>query len=200
MAGERIKWFTETDIAVADDPELLTLMHEAGCAEVLIGLESPTAAGVDGVEQRRDWKRSRFDDYQAAIERIQSHGIAVNGCFVLGLDGDGPEVFEAVERFVRESGQFDVQITVMTAFPGTPLYARLKAEGRLLTERRLGAVHALRRQLPTAGHVARDAPARGARARPPRSTRTRSAPRAAQRFHDQRRRYLRRQHAMRCSA
>ena len=135
MAGERIKWFTETDIAVADDPELLTLMHEAGCAEVLIGLESPTRAGVAGVELRRDWKQSRFEDYQAAIERIQSHGIAVNGCFVLGLDGDGPEVFEAVERFVRESGQFDVQITVMTAFPGTPLYARLKAEGRLLTER-----------------------------------------------------------------
>ena len=51
---------------------------------------------------------------------------------MLGLDGDGPEVFEAVERFVRESGQFDVQITVMTAFPGTPLYERLKAEGRLL--------------------------------------------------------------------
>ena len=70
----------------------------------------------------------------AAIERIQSHGIAVNGCFVLGLDGDGPEVFEAVEPFVRESGQFDVQITVLTAFPGTPLYARLQAEGRLLIE------------------------------------------------------------------
>ena len=166
LAGERIKWFTETDISVADDPELLTLMHDAGCAEVLIGLESPTAQGIAGVEQRRDWKQSRFGDYQAAIERIQSHGIAVNGCFVLGLDGDGPEVFEAVERFVHESGQFDVQITVMTAFPGTPLYARLKAEGRLLDRGRLGALHALRRQLPAAGHVARDAPARGARARP----------------------------------
>ncbi|HVQ23064.1 MAG TPA: cobalamin-dependent protein, partial [Candidatus Saccharimonadia bacterium] len=36
LAGERIKWFTETDISVADDPELLSLMHQAGCAEVLI--------------------------------------------------------------------------------------------------------------------------------------------------------------------
>lgn len=132
MAGEHVKWFTETDIAIADDPELLDLMHTAGCAEVLIGLESPTASGVDGVETRRNWKRGRFDGYVDAIQRIQGHGIAVNGCFVMGLDGDGPEVFDAIEEFVRRSGQFDVQITVMTPYPGTPLYDRLLAEGRLL--------------------------------------------------------------------
>jgi radical SAM superfamily enzyme YgiQ (UPF0313 family) len=199
MAGERIKWFTETDIAVADDPELLTLMHAAGCAEVLIGLESPTRAGVTGVELRRDWKQSRFEDYQSAIERIQSHGIAVNGCFVLGLDGDGPEVFEAVERFVRESGQFDVQITVMTAFPGTPLYARLKAEGRLLTERAWEqctlfdvnfrpkgmAPETLQHEALELGRRLYTEEERAAR---------------RERFHDQRRRFLRRQKAMRCSA
>jgi radical SAM superfamily enzyme YgiQ (UPF0313 family) len=134
LAPERLRWFTETDIRIADDPELLELMRLSGCAEVLIGLESPNIGGIEGVELRRNWKRSRFDDYKAAIERIQSHGIAVNGCFVLGLDGDGPEVFRAVERFVRESGQFDVQITVMTPFPGTPLYERLRTEGRLLEE------------------------------------------------------------------
>jgi radical SAM superfamily enzyme YgiQ (UPF0313 family) len=132
LAGEHVKWFTETDIAISDDAELLDLMHASGCAEVLIGLESPTASGVDGVETRRNWKRSRFDDYVDAIQRIQGHGIAVNGCFVLGLDGDGPGVFDAIEAFVRRSGQFDVQITVMTPFPGTPLYDRLLAEGRLL--------------------------------------------------------------------
>lgn len=134
LAPERVHWFSESDIAIADDPELLELMREAGCRELLIGLESPTAEGIDRVEQRRNWKRTRFGDYLDDIRRIQSHGIAVNGCFVLGLDGDGPGVFEAVEAFVRESGQFDVQITVMTPFPGTPLYERLRREGRLLEE------------------------------------------------------------------
>jgi radical SAM superfamily enzyme YgiQ (UPF0313 family) len=132
LAGERIRWFTESDIGIADDPELLELMHDSGCAEVLIGLESPTLGGVDGIELRRNWKRTRFGGYLDAIERIQAHGIAVNGCFVLGLDGDDATVFDAVEAFVRRSGQFDVQITVMTPFPGTPLYVRLLAEGRLL--------------------------------------------------------------------
>lgn len=132
VAEEGIRWFTESDVSIADDDELLSLMREAGCAEVLIGLESPTATGIEGVELRRNWKRGRFAHYLEAVERIQSHGIAVNGCFVLGLDGDGPEVFDAVADFVAESGQFDVQITVLTPFPGTPLYDRLLEEGRLL--------------------------------------------------------------------
>jgi radical SAM superfamily enzyme YgiQ (UPF0313 family) len=199
LAGERIKWFTETDISVADDPELLTLMHEAGCAEVLVGLESPTASGIAGVEQRRDWKQSRFHDYQAAVERIQSHGIAVNGCFVLGLDGDGPEVFEAVERFVHESGQFDVQITVMTAFPGTPLYVRLKAEGRLLVEgawERCTLFDVNIRPMGMSPEVLQhEALELGRRL----YTEAERAGRR-QRFHDQRRRYLQRQKAMRLSA
>ena len=134
LAGEGIPWFTETDVSVADDSELLSLMRESGCAQVLIGFESPTATGLEGVELNQNWKRKRLDAYKAAVERIQSHGIAVNGCFVLGLDGDTPDVFQAVQDFVEQSGLQEVQITVMTAFPGTPLYARLQREGRLLDE------------------------------------------------------------------
>jgi radical SAM superfamily enzyme YgiQ (UPF0313 family) len=132
VAAEGIRWFTESDVSIADDPELLALMREAGCAEVLIGLESPRAGGLKGVELRRNWKHGRVGHYLEAIERIQSHGIAVNGCFVLGLDGDGSDIFDAVYDFVRASGQFDVQITVLTPFPGTPMYDRLLADGRLL--------------------------------------------------------------------
>jgi radical SAM superfamily enzyme YgiQ (UPF0313 family) len=127
-----VRWFTETDIAVADDKELLVLMRDAGCVQVLIGLESPTARPLAGLEARRDWKRRRFDSYREAIDRIQSHGIAVNGCFVLGLDHATTDDFEAVRDFVEESGLHEVQITVQTAFPGTPLYARLARTGRLL--------------------------------------------------------------------
>ncbi len=134
VAGEDVRWFTETDISVADDHELLDLMRESGCAQVLIGLESPTSEGLDGIELNRNWKRGRFDRYREAIERIQSHGIVVTGCFVLGLDGHTPTVFEDVRRFVEESGVREVQISVLTAYPGTPLYERLRREGRLLDE------------------------------------------------------------------
>ena len=132
LQKEQVKWFTETDISVADDEELLQLMRDAGCVQVLVGLESPNRAGVAGIEQRSDWKARRFDDYFSAIDRIQGHGISVNGCFVLGMDNDGPECFDDVVRFVRNSNLYDVQITILTAFPGTPLYERLRSEGRLL--------------------------------------------------------------------
>lgn len=129
-----IKWFTETDLSIAEDNDLLALMHDSGCAQVLIGFESPILQGLSGVERKRDWKARQLDRYAWAIERIQSAGVTVNGCFVLGLDGQGPEQFAAVERFVKEAGLYEVQVTIQTPFPGTPLYDRLKAEGRLLDE------------------------------------------------------------------
>ena len=59
----------------------------------------------------------------------------MNGCFIVGLDHDTPDIFERIERFVKESGLLEVQVTVLTPFPGTALHRRLRAEGRLLRER-----------------------------------------------------------------
>ncbi len=134
LIPEKIKWFTETDISVARDDELLRLMRDSGCAQILIGLESPSRAGLSGVEQKSNWKEKQLDSYMAAIHKIQSYGITVNGCFVMGLDGTGPDSFQEVLDFSRESGLYEVQVTIQTAFPGTPLYDRLKKSGRLIDE------------------------------------------------------------------
>jgi radical SAM superfamily enzyme YgiQ (UPF0313 family) len=127
-----IKWFTETDISVADDPELLELMRQARCRQVLIGLESPERSALEGIELRANFKHRRASTYVEALRRIQLHGITVNGCFILGLDQQTPDVFEQVLDFAMQVPLYDVQITVLTPFPGTPLYARLLREGRLL--------------------------------------------------------------------
>jgi len=134
LIPEGIRWFTETDISVASDPELLRLMKEAGCAQILIGLESPTPEGLDGLEHKSNWKRRQLDGTRRAIAAIQDAGITVNGCFVLGLDGTDFSSFDSVFDFVNETGLYEVQITVMTPFPNAPLYGRLAAEGRLLRE------------------------------------------------------------------
>ena len=135
LASEHIRWFTETDVSVAEDAELLGLMRDSGCAQVLIGLEGTMFSALDGLELRSNWKARQVDRYAAAVDRIQAQGIAVNGCFILGLDGTGPDSFEQIWQFVRDIGLYEVQITVQTAFPGTPLYARLEREGRILRER-----------------------------------------------------------------
>lgn len=134
LAGEGIPWFTEADVRIGEDDELLARMRDAGCRQVLIGLESPNRARLDGIELRANWKAGRRDRYLESIERIQSHGITVNGCFVFGLDGDTSESMDDVIRFVRESGLYEVQVTVLTPFPGTPLYRKLKEEGRLIRD------------------------------------------------------------------
>jgi radical SAM superfamily enzyme YgiQ (UPF0313 family) len=134
VAKRRIRWFAETDISVGEDDELLELLRESGCAEVLIGLESPVAEGLDGVELRSNWKLKRLPSYPERLRNIQEHGIRVNGCFVLGLDGHGPDIFDRVREFVWDADLFDVQLTVQTPFPGTPLLARLRSEGRLIAD------------------------------------------------------------------
>ena len=134
LAKRRIRWFTETDLSIYQDDALLAKMRKAGCAQVLIGFESPTPEALGGVELRKNFKLKRFDEYKEAIRRIQGHGITVNACFVLGLDGHGPQVFDSLIDFVTDTPPWDVQITLPTPFPGTPLYRQMQREGRLIEE------------------------------------------------------------------
>lgn len=134
LAGENIHFFTETDASLADDPELCDLLAVAGCRQVLIGFESPRAGDLAGIDPVA-WKQKSAPHIARTVDRLQSRGVSVNGCFILGLDHQTPAVFEELRDFVKQSGLAEVQFTVQTPFPGTPLYVRLKNEGRLLTER-----------------------------------------------------------------
>jgi radical SAM superfamily enzyme YgiQ (UPF0313 family) len=134
LKRRKIRWFAETDISLARDEELLRDMRESGCAQVLIGLESPLRDDLEGIELRNNWKLAQWNRYRDAIRAIQSHGIAVNGCFVLGLDTQGPDIFDAVFEFANETELYNIQITLQTPFPGTPLHDRLRREGRLIED------------------------------------------------------------------
>ena len=129
-----VRWFTETDVSLADDPELLDLLADSGCQQVLVGLESVNQSGLDRLD-RANWKSKRYASYEKFIDAVQRRGVTVNGCFILGLDSDTPHVFCDVADFVKRTGLIECQVTVLTPFPGTRLYERLKAEGRLLEER-----------------------------------------------------------------
>lgn len=130
----QVRWFTETDISVADDDHLLEALADSGCAQVLIGLESVSETSLMDTDSRQ-WKRKRRADYKSKIERIQSAGISVNGCFVFGFDSDTDETFEQTHEFILESGLSEVQLTLLTPFPGTALFRTLSAKGRLLKDR-----------------------------------------------------------------
>ncbi|OMP32850.1 B12-binding domain-containing radical SAM protein [Mangrovimonas sp. DI 80] len=128
-----IKWFTETDISIAYNDELLELLAKSNCAQVLIGFETANKRGLKGID-RKDWKHKQFDNYLKAIDKIQSYGISVNGCFILGFDTDTKDTFKETEQFIIDSNLSEVQITLLTPFPGTELYNQLKSQNRLLKD------------------------------------------------------------------
>jgi radical SAM superfamily enzyme YgiQ (UPF0313 family) len=131
LATRDVRYFTETDVSLAEDEELLDLLYPSGCRQVLIGFESPRRESLDRIDLI-NWKLRQHDHYLETIEKIQSRGVSVCGCFIVGLDADTPEVFGELRQFIEQSKLLEVQITVLTPFPGTRLYDRLEAEGRLL--------------------------------------------------------------------
>jgi radical SAM superfamily enzyme YgiQ (UPF0313 family) len=129
-----LRWFTETDLSIADDDELLGLLARSGCRQILIGFESVNPPSLENID-RANWKFKRLDRYADAIKKIQSYGVTVNGCFIVGNDGDDPSIFETLRDFIERSELLEAQVTILTPFPGTPLLSRLEREGRLLYER-----------------------------------------------------------------
>lgn len=129
-----LRWFTETDISIAEDDELLRLLYLSGCRQILIGLESVNPMSLDGID-RVNWKLKKAPEYLAAIKKIQDHGVTVNGCFIVGNDGDDEGVFEEMRDFIEKSELLETQVTILTPFPGTRLLEQLRRENRLLSER-----------------------------------------------------------------
>jgi radical SAM superfamily enzyme YgiQ (UPF0313 family) len=128
-----MKWFTETDVSVAYDDELLESLANSNCVQILIGFETSSAKGLKDIDTS-NWKYKQFDNYYKAIEKIQSYGISVNGCFILGFDTDTIDTFNETEIFIKQSNLSEVQLTMLTPFPNTTLFHQLKSENRLLEE------------------------------------------------------------------
>ncbi|MGC4001339.1 MAG: B12-binding domain-containing radical SAM protein [Anaeromyxobacter sp.] len=121
-------WSAAVTLDVTDDPALVRELALAGCTGVFIGFESLD----DGNLQAAGKRTPRADDYARRVELLHRHGIQVNGSFVLGFDGDGPDVFERTARWIEEVRLESATLHILTPYPGTPLFARLEAEGRIL--------------------------------------------------------------------
>lgn len=128
----KIRWFAQTDISIAKDENFLKLLRKSGCSFLFIGFETVNKEGLELLDNR-NWKLKQFPFYKRAVEKIQSHGIAVFGAFMLGLDADSISIFKNVADFIKENFLFGAQVTILTPLPGTRLRERLEREGRLLS-------------------------------------------------------------------
>jgi radical SAM superfamily enzyme YgiQ (UPF0313 family) len=126
----RAQWYGLATVLLADDPELLELAARSGCKGLLMGLESISSENL-----RQNHKGFNSPEkYVQAVERLHQHGIALQGCFVFGLDHDGPDVFLQTAEFAVQARIDLPRFAIVTPFPNTALYHRLAAEGRMLTK------------------------------------------------------------------
>jgi radical SAM superfamily enzyme YgiQ (UPF0313 family) len=124
---ERI-WSAAVTIDVTDDPSLVREMAIAGCTGVFVGFESLTDENL--VESRK--RTPLAVDYARRVGILHDHGIQVNGSFVLGFDQDGPDVFERTTDWIERERLECATFHILTPYPGTPLFAKMENEGRIL--------------------------------------------------------------------
>jgi len=125
-----IGFLTEASVNLADDPELIALMVEAGFKKVFVGIETPSAESL--AECHKVQNRNR--DLVAAVQTLQRAGMEVMGGFIVGFDSDPTDIFERQFKFIQRSGVATAMVGLLTALPQTRLWQRLKNEGRLEAE------------------------------------------------------------------
>jgi len=123
-----IIWSAAVTIDVTDEPSLVRAMALAGCTGVFVGFESLTDANLHDARK----KTPSAEDYARRVAILHEQGIQVNGSFVLGFDHDGPDVFERTAAWIEDARLECATFHILTPYPGTPLFRRLEAEGRLL--------------------------------------------------------------------
>lgn len=121
---------TEASINLADDPELMALMTQAGFNTVFVGIETPNEDSL--VECSKTQNKGR--DLVESVKRLQRAGLQVQGGFIVGFDSDSPAIFQQQIDFIQKSGIVTAMVGLLQAPVGTRLYARMQEEGRLVSE------------------------------------------------------------------
>ena len=127
----KIKWFGQASMQGMQDPATLKLMAESGCKGLFVGFESVDRKALLACGK----KQNSPEQYLETVQRLRDAGIGVWGSFVFGFDEDTLGTFADTAEFGIKASLVMTSYSVLTPYPGTPLYLRLKAEGRLLDER-----------------------------------------------------------------
>lgn len=125
----RVQWYGLATVLLGEDLPLLEMAARSGCRGLLMGLESISPGNLR-------LSRKGFNSpekYARLVELLHQHGIALQGCFVFGLDHDEPDVFLKTAEFAVQAKIDLPRFAIVTPFPNTGLYKRLESEGRILT-------------------------------------------------------------------
>ena len=131
----RLNFFTEASVNLAEDPELMDLMVQAGFNKVFLGLETPVEEGLKECGKAQNLRRNLSE----SVATIHNHGLAVMGGFIIGFDSDPPDVFQRQVNFIQKNG-------IVTAMIGLAYRNPRNSASCAPGERRKNALQVLRGQ------------------------------------------------------
>ncbi len=135
----KISWGCMCSLDVATDDELLKLMADAGCFNILVGFES---LNPDSLDESHKHHNRGGKIYAEAISKIHAAGIQINASFVVGFDNDTLDEFDRIFDFTMLHHLANVNLHLLNAPPGTETNKKFTEEGRLLScDPELGVGH-----------------------------------------------------------
>src|SRR5512133_1085001 len=119
--------FTEASLDLASEPALLAAMVDAGFTAVFVGIETPNVASLEETGKKQNLRM----DPSEAVHVLTRAGFEVFAGFIVGFDGDGPDIFERQAAFIGSLPIPRAMVGLLTALPGTALWRRLDGERRI---------------------------------------------------------------------
>ncbi|HSM92762.1 MAG TPA: B12-binding domain-containing radical SAM protein [Anaeromyxobacteraceae bacterium] len=119
--------YTEASLDLATEPALLASMVDAGFSAVFVGIETPNPASLAEAGKKQNLRV----DPAEAVRVLTRAGLEVFAGFIVGFDGDGPDIFDRQLAFISSLPIPRAMVGILTALPGTALWRRLERERRL---------------------------------------------------------------------
>lgn len=126
--GRPFSFYTEASVNLADRPELMSAMVAANFMYVFLGIETPSEEGLRASKKFQNLRR----DILEQVRFIQASGLWVLAGFIVGFDSDDETIFARQKEFIEKAAIAWAMTGMLQAPPTTPLYDRMKKEGRLL--------------------------------------------------------------------
>ena len=118
--------YTEASVNLVQMEPLVDQMVEAGFSMVFLGIETPNPEALIKTKKGQNVRKGKDNYLLNAVRTLQHKGLEVTGGFILGLDGDREDCFDAQIQFIQEAGVAQAMVGLLTALKGTDLYQRLQ--------------------------------------------------------------------------
>jgi radical SAM superfamily enzyme YgiQ (UPF0313 family) len=123
-----VKWWSQADINIMKDREMLELMHESGCIKVVVGFETISEGSLETIQKYQN----NLENYVDFIKTLHNHGVLVNTSFAFGTEHDREDVFEKTYKFLVDNEVIFATFNILTPLPGTEMYQQFRKENKLI--------------------------------------------------------------------